>query len=118
MVKLFIARHDKAIAECVAERRAGRPKSARHRALEEEQEAEQKEYEAGFWIVDIGDEGNAMRFKRDWNGHWGGLGQFTFVRVVALKDGEAEAEQGTMDVDNDVWTRSVRKSGFPPTAGI
>lgn len=119
LVKLYISRHDAGLAQHEKERRAGRPKTPRHRALEEEKLAEEREYEAGFWTVDVTDEKVAMRFVRDWSGEWGGLGQFSFVRVYKVADEvlQQKEEGEGMEVDDDVLGRSVRKSAFPPTAG-
>ena len=52
-----------------------------------------REYRAGFWVPDIGDEDGRTRLER-WNGEWAGLNALKFVRVV---------EAG-----------GIRPSSFPP----
>ncbi|GAM89320.1 hypothetical protein ANO11243_073570 [Dothideomycetidae sp. 11243] len=101
LVQLFISRHESELSSLTAERRPGRPKSARHLAVEQLVAEENNEYDAGFWTLDMRDEANVKLFE-EWKGEWGALGQFKFVRVCrAAQDGEG-----------------VRESGFPPTAGV
>lgn len=112
LVQQFLSRHTAELEEHVAQRRSGRPKTARHVALEALKDVEEKEYDTGFWTLDTRDPDNARKFVRDWSGEWGGLGQFKFVRVRRLKEGE-----GAMD-DAPGEEVGVTESGFPPTAGV
>jgi translation machinery-associated protein 16 len=41
---------------------------------------EEKEYDAGFWIPDMADEGN-LKMLREWNGEWTSLNTFKYVRL-------------------------------------
>lgn len=103
LIQTYISRHSSQLDEHISERRQGRPKSARHLALEQEIATEEGEYASGFWVVDLTDQTNVKLFL-EWSGEWGGLGPFRFVRVR-----RRNGEEG--------WEGTVRRSVFPPTSG-
>ncbi|KAF2663478.1 hypothetical protein BT63DRAFT_430323 [Microthyrium microscopicum] len=80
LIVKFLARHDEERAELAATRRTGRPAGAREDALASNGKAERAEYDAGFWVPDLGDEKNLVALE-EWNGRWIGLNIVKFVRV-------------------------------------
>ncbi|GIZ48115.1 hypothetical protein CKM354_001118800 [Cercospora kikuchii] len=89
----YLSRHDEELAALKAERRPGRPPSNRQLLLEQAIKSEQQEFESGFWVPDLQDEGTLMKLDA-WKGSWLELGVLRFVRVE--KDGV------------------VKESSFPP----
>jgi translation machinery-associated protein 16 len=88
LIQAYIARSDKELEIQRAERRAGRPKSSREELLAKQKEAEEKEYDAGFWLPNLSD-AETLVFLREWNGEWVALnGGMKFERVK--KDGERQ----------------------------
>lgn len=79
-VQAYLSRDDEALAHLRAERRPGRPASAKQTQLEQQQALEHKEYESGIWVPDMRDQDTINKLKM-WKGHWVGLAQLTFVRV-------------------------------------
>ena len=80
----YLTRHDQEIAEFKSQRRPGRPSSNREDLLQQSVKTEYREYDGGFWIPDMQDEGN-LRLLRGWNGEWTALNTFKYVRLS--KDG-------------------------------
>lgn len=89
----YLGRHDEELAELKSQRRPGRPSSTREDLLQQFMKTEYREYNGGFWIPDMQDEGN-LRILRQWNGEWTALNTFKFVRL---------SRDGTM-----------QSSSFPP----
>ena len=80
----YLTRHDQEFAELKSQRRPGRPSSTREDLLQQSVKTEHREYDGGFWIPDMQDEGN-VRLLRGWNGEWTALNTFRYVRLS--KDG-------------------------------
>ncbi|EON67038.1 hypothetical protein W97_06155 [Coniosporium apollinis CBS 100218] len=80
LITRFLSRHDAETAELKASRRPGRAGSAREEALRGEREREEREYESGFWVPDLGDAENIVMLAA-WTGDWVGLNRVKFVRV-------------------------------------
>jgi len=93
LIEKLLSRNDDALAEIKAERRPGRPASAKQGVLEQLMKEERNEYEGGFWVPDLRDEKTVETLAR-WGGHWNGLANMKFVRID---------DQGR-----------VRDSAFPP----
>ena len=89
----YLTRHDQEIAELKSQRRPGRPSSNREDLLQQSVKMEYREYDGGFWIPDMQDEGN-LGLLRGWNGEWTALNAFKYVRL---------SKDGTM-----------KESSFPP----
>lgn len=80
LILAYLARHDEELEQLKAERRSGRPRSTRQTLLEQQRELEGKEYESGFWLPNLQDEGTLMKLD-GWKGDWVGLGIMRFARV-------------------------------------
>ncbi|MCJ1351702.1 MAG: hypothetical protein MMC33_001686 [Icmadophila ericetorum] len=93
VIKDHLSRHLPEISILASERRPGRPQSNREDQLKELSQKEEREYDTGFWVPDMLDEGNVKRLE-EWNGEWTSMAQLGFIRV--LRGGE------------------LRKSSFPP----
>ena len=89
----YLSRYDEEIAELKRQRRPGRPSSTREGLLQQSIVTEHREYDGGFWIPNMQDEGN-LRSLREWNGEWSALNTFKYVRLS--RDG------------------IVKESSFPP----
>ena len=89
----YLTRHDQEIAELKSQRRPGRPSTNREDLLQQSVKMEYREYDGGFWIPDMQDEGN-LGLLRGWNGEWTALNAFKYVRL---------SKDGTM-----------KESSFPP----
>ena len=89
----YLNRHDQEVAELKSQRRPGRPSSTREDQLQQSVKTEHREYDGGFWIPDMQDEGN-LRLLRGWNGEWTAMNTFKYVRLS--KDG------------------TIKESSFPP----
>lgn len=72
------------LASLSSERRPGRPSSNREDLLKQRIVAEEREYDAGFWIPDMTDAPN-VKLLSDWNGEWTSLNILKYVRLS--KDG-------------------------------
>ncbi|PNS21823.1 GPI ethanolamine phosphate transferase 3 [Sphaceloma murrayae] len=103
LISSFLSSHDRAIREVEKERRPGRPKSREHERLEAEKSLAEKEYESGFWMVDLRKPEVVKKFTH-WSGLWEGLGNLEYVRVRQRREGEG-------------WESTVVGSKFPPTGG-
>lgn len=68
----------------MAERRPGRPASAREDLLKHRISVERREYDVGFWVPDLRDAAN-LKLLKEWNGEWTSLGTMKYVRLA--KDG-------------------------------
>lgn len=88
LVKHFIDRDNEELAELQAAQRPGRPRSKAEERIRMRIDAEQKEYEAGFWTADLRNQEVLDKLSR-WGGDWGGLNNLKFVRIV--KNGEVKA---------------------------
>ena len=79
LIGLYIARSDGELAVLKRERRAGRPPSLKEVSLEARKNAEEKEYDTGFWLPDVLDAGNLKSLKT-WDGNWISLNKINFIR--------------------------------------
>ncbi|KAF1980942.1 hypothetical protein K402DRAFT_415745 [Aulographum hederae CBS 113979] len=77
----YLCRHDAELESEKTSRRPGRPASSREAQLKKIRDSEEKEYNSGFWIPDLGDADNVAKF-RNWGGTWGGLSVLKFVRIT------------------------------------
>ena len=66
-------------------RRPGRPPGLREVLLKEQREADEREFEAGYWVPDVTDAKTLEHIKK-WNGRWVMLNTMRFIRVT--RDGE------------------------------
>ncbi|DAA73821.1 TPA_exp: Uncharacterized protein A8136_4024 [Trichophyton benhamiae CBS 112371] len=66
-------------------RRKGRPPSKRQEVLTEKIEAEEKEYQTGFWMPDLECE-DSLRRLRNWNEDWSAMSNLKFVRLNKAGD--------------------------------
>lgn len=89
----YLDRHGEELAQLKSQRRPGRPSSTREDLLKHSMAAEENEYDSGFWLPDIQDEGN-LEILREWNGEWTSLNNIKYIR--ASRDG------------------SIKQSMFPP----
>ena len=74
-------RDNEELLQLKAERRPGRPSSAREDLLRQGMEMEEREYHAGYWIPDMEDEKNLAAL-RAWSGEWENLNILKFIRVT------------------------------------
>ena len=81
------------LAQLQAERRPGRPPSAREDKLKQGIAMENNEYKTGYWLPDVQDEKNLEQL-RLWNGEWASMGNIRYIRLS--KDGK------------------IKQSSFPP----
>ena len=86
-------RDDDELLELQANRRPGRPTSTREDRLRQRIEAEESEYNTGFWVPDMRD-AESKTSLRQWSGDWSSLSSLRFIRMT--KKGE------------------IRISSFPP----
>ena len=89
----YVGRGDEELAELKAQRRPGRPSSAREDLLKQRVAMEGNEYKTGYWLPDMRDEKNLEQL-RSWIGDWASLGSIKFVRLS--RDG------------------TIKQSSFPP----
>ncbi|OJD14424.1 hypothetical protein AJ78_05225 [Emergomyces pasteurianus Ep9510] len=80
----FIARNQPELDQLQQERRPGRPPVKREDVLRDKIQAENKEFESGFWLPDMGDVENVKKLA-EWNGEWSSMSTLGFVRIA--KDG-------------------------------
>lgn len=76
----YLGRQNEELAELKSQRRPGRPSSTREDLLQQSITTEDREYNVGFWIPDMQDEGN-LRILREWNGEWTALNNLMFLRL-------------------------------------
>ena len=81
------------LARLQAERRPGRPPSAREDMLKQRIAMEINEYNTGYWLPDLQEEKNLEQL-RLWNGEWASMGNIRYIRLS--KDGQ------------------IKQSSFPP----
>ena len=89
----YVQRSEEDIAELKAQRRPGRPSSKEEDRLNQQQEADKREFKSGLWVPDIRLQANREKLER-WNGEWSGMNTLNFIRVST--DG------------------SIKESSFPP----
>jgi len=89
----YLNQHAAELAELKKQRRPGRPSSTREDLLGRSMVTAEKEYDSGFWLPDMQDEGN-LELLRNWNGQWTSLSTLKYIRLS--RDG------------------SIRQSRFPP----
>ena len=89
----YLSRHHEEIAKLQSQRRPGRPSSTQEALLQQAVMSEDREYDGGFWIPNMQDEGN-LRMLRGWNGEWTALSTVKYARL---------SRDGTM-----------KESNFPP----
>lgn len=75
-----LARDEDELAQLQAERRPGRPTSAREDLLKQRRKVEELEYVSGYWMPDMQDEANLAAL-RGWNGDWANLNALKFTRL-------------------------------------
>ena len=80
MINSYLNRHNEELAELKSTRRPGRPSSTREDLLQQFMTTEDREYNGGFWIPDMQDEGS-LKILREWNGEWTALNTFKYVRL-------------------------------------
>lgn len=88
-----LSRYDEELAELKGQRRPGRPSSTREDLLKQSMSTEEREYNSGFWIPDMQDEGG-LAILQGWNGEWTSLNTIKYVRLS--RDG------------------TLQRSNFPP----
>lgn len=76
----YLGCHDEELAELKSQRRPGRPSSTREDLLKQHMTTEDREYDGGFWLPDMTEEGN-LKLLRQWNGEWTALNTFKYVRL-------------------------------------
>ncbi|PGH31146.1 translation machinery-associated protein 16 [[Emmonsia] crescens] len=81
LITKFIARNQPELEQIQQERRPGRPPVKREEVLREKIETENKEFESGFWLPDMGDEDNLKKLVV-WNGQWSSMSTLGFIRVA------------------------------------
>ena len=64
-----------------ADRRPGRPSTAKEDLLKQRMEMEEREYNAGYWVPDMEAESNLAAL-REWSGEWENLNSLKFIRVT------------------------------------
>lgn len=90
LVREYVERNDTEIEQLKAERRQGRPPSSRQTMFEQQKQADEKEFESGFWLPNLQDEETLIKLDQ-WRGDWVGLGTMKFVRIDskgALRDSQ------------------------------
>ncbi|PGH01423.1 translation machinery-associated protein 16 [Blastomyces parvus] len=81
LITRFIVRNQPELDQLQKERRPGRPPVKREEILQERIEAENREFESGFWLPDMSDEQNVKKLGT-WNGEWSSMSTLGFVRVA------------------------------------
>ena len=81
MLFSYLNRDNEELLQLKAERRPGRPSSTKEDLLRQRVEVEEREYSAGYWIPDMGDEKNLAALK-GWSGEWENLNILKFIRVT------------------------------------
>ena len=76
----YLSRHDEELAKLKGQRRPGRPSSTREDLLKQSMATEDREYNSGFWIPDMQDEGS-LAILQGWNGDWTSLNTIKYVRL-------------------------------------
>lgn len=76
----YLSRNDNELADIKSQRRPGRPSSTREDLLKLQIEAEDREYDNGFWTPEMQDESNLEMLRR-WDGSWGSLNTIKYVRL-------------------------------------
>ncbi len=76
----YIARDDEELAALKAQRRPGRPSSNQEDQLRHRVDAEQKEFQSGFWVPDVRDN-EGLKKLRAWNEDWSSLNTLKYVRI-------------------------------------
>ncbi|KAJ5115044.1 translation machinery-associated protein 16 [Penicillium alfredii] len=76
----YINRDADEIEQLQKERRKGRPPSRREEALKQRTQTEDKEFNTGFWMPDLGDQ-DVLTALKIWNGEWSGLSTLKFIRL-------------------------------------
>jgi translation machinery-associated protein 16 len=77
----YLGREDDELAQAKEERRPGRPPSKVEERITERKNAEEREYKAGFWIVDLRTPEDRDKLER-WSGDWAGLNTLKFIRIT------------------------------------
>ena len=90
IVQEYLSRNEEEVSELKAERRPGRPASTRQTLLEQQMQAEGKEFESGFWLPNLRDEETLVKLDK-WKGDWVGLAVMRFVRLDK-RGGEMESQ--------------------------
>ncbi|KAF2144640.1 uncharacterized protein K452DRAFT_349691 [Aplosporella prunicola CBS 121167] len=80
LIQSYVFRDDEELSQLKKSRRAGRPPSVRENMLRQRREAEEKEFESGFYVPDMQDEMTLARL-RNWDGDWVGCNAMKFVRI-------------------------------------
>ena len=76
----YLIRDQEELLRLKAERRPGRPSSAKEDLLGQRIEMEEREYNAGYWVPDMEDEKNLAAL-RGWSGEWENLNILKYIRV-------------------------------------
>jgi translation machinery-associated protein 16 len=90
----YVDRNSSELEELQMTKRPGRAPGLREVLLREQRDADEREFEAGYWMPDVTDATTLDAIKK-WNGRWVMLNTLTFIRVT--REGEK------------------RESSFPPT---
>ncbi|KAL8797478.1 MAG: hypothetical protein Q9195_000294 [Heterodermia aff. obscurata] len=77
----YLNRDNEELQQLKAERRPGRPSSAKEDLLRQRIEMEEREYNAGYWVPDMEDGKNLVAL-REWSGEWENLNILRFIRVT------------------------------------
>ncbi|KAI9758538.1 MAG: Rad2 nuclease [Chaenotheca gracillima] len=85
IIQTYIDRDAEELSKLRKDRRPGRPTSTREDLLSQRIAGEQREYEIGYFMPDIQDEGNLERLAK-WNGEWTSLGTIKFTRITKAGD--------------------------------
>lgn len=88
LTQSFVAREDEELEEVKAERRPGRPPSKIEERINGRKDAEEREFNSGFWIPDLRDQDGRDKLDK-WSGDWAGLNTLKFIRIT--KEGVVKA---------------------------
>ena len=77
----YLNRDNQELLQLKAERRPGRPSSAKEDLLRQRMEMEEREYNAGYWVPDMDSEKDLAAL-RGWSGDWENLNILKFIRVT------------------------------------
>ncbi|MCJ1376062.1 hypothetical protein MMC20_007300 [Loxospora ochrophaea] len=81
LIQVYLRRDTEELAKLKGERRTGRPSSTKEDLLKHRISMEEREYDAGFWLPDLGSEDNLKLLKK-WDGDWTSLNTLKFVRMA------------------------------------
>ncbi|KAI9706573.1 MAG: hypothetical protein M1836_003580 [Candelina mexicana] len=81
VIQSYLGRSNEELVKLKHERRPGRPSSTREDLLKQRMMMEEREYDTGLWMPDLGIEENLKQLEK-WNGEWGSLNTLKYVRIA------------------------------------